>query len=150
MDNFRFDMTCEGDGALDGAIMVIWKARHCEGEGPRGQKWGATHYAIRPAEPAIKDAEKPYLDKSAKPLRLVFFNYVSTPRDHIALPFRLDAKGAADFARRWLAEADYGKEPDHDGDNGKGWRLYCEGCGHIDSEHGAIIAVTPAWAMYGK
>jgi hypothetical protein len=26
----------------------------------------------------------------------------------------------------WLEEVDYGEEPDHDGANGKGWRVYCD------------------------
>lgn len=129
---------------------LMGEERAREGEGPRGQKWGATHYAIRQPVAAIKDIEKPYLDRAAKPLRLVFFNYVGTVTDHVALPFHLDAKSAADFARRWLAEAEYGKQPDHDGDNKKGWRLYNEAWGHVDSDHGAIIAVAPSWAAYGK
>ena len=57
---------------------------------------------------------------------------------------------AADFAVGWLEHADYGREPDHGGDNGKGWRLYCEDWGHVDHDHYAFAAVQPVWAMYGK
>ena len=57
---------------------------------------------------------------------------------------------AADFAAGWLGHANYGNAPDHDGDNGKGWRLYCEGCGYVDNDHYAFAAVQPVWAMYGK
>lgn len=82
---------------------------------------------------------------------LVFFKYDA--KDIIGftkLPFKLDAAGAADFAKRWLSEQDYGGEPDHDGDNGRGWCLYTEGWGMVGSWHQSIVAVKPAWAMYGK
>lgn len=82
---------------------------------------------------------------------LVFFWYVEiTSPPLIELPFKLDSDGAADFATRWLAEQDYGREPGHDGDNVKGWRLYTEGWGGVASWNGSIVAVKPAWACYGK
>src|SRR5690349_24893058 len=43
----------------------------------------------------------------------------------------------------WLAEADYGPQPDHDGDNSKGWRIYNEAWGHVDNLWGAIVAIQP-------
>lgn len=139
MDNFRFDMTCEGSALLVAAFELVFK-------GARNS--GASHYSIR--EPQEKTEFR-----SARPRRMVFYGYGSTPpwerRDyHVALPFKMNAGQAAQFALGWLAEVDYGREPDHDGDNGKGWRLYNEGWGQVDDDHGAIIAVAPAWAMYGK
>lgn len=80
---------------------------------------------------------------------LIFYQYDSSPM-MTRLPFKLDAAGAADFASRWLAEQDYGTQPDHDGGNGKGWRLYNEAWGHVDGEYQAFVAVKPVWAMYGK
>lgn len=73
----------------------------------------------------------------------------------VAFPFKMDASGAAEFANRWLAEQDYGEEPDHDGSNGRGFRVFNEGWGHVKlmsgaTEHYAIVAVEPAWAVYGK
>lgn len=167
MDNFHFNMTCEGDQTLAAALALVWKARGLDpkpGARPGYIQPGATHYAIRPAfegerQEKPEDAPKWHrpewkYGKEPKPLRLVFYDnrYVTTieGNDQIALPFKLDAEGAADFARRWLAEADYGKQPDHDGDNGRGWRLYVEGWGHVDGHRNAIIAISPAWAMYGK
>jgi hypothetical protein len=49
----------------------------------------------------------------------------------------------------WLASADFGKQPDHDGDNEKGWHLYNESWGHVDGPY-AVFAVEPSWQMYGK
>lgn len=82
---------------------------------------------------------------------MVFF-WMECPEapGYTSLPFKMDAKGAAEFALRWLAEADYGRQPDHDGDNGKGWRLYTDSWGRIAPWHRSIAAVQPCWAEYGK
>lgn len=66
------------------------------------------------------------------------------------LPFPLDLNTSISFAWHWLTtSADYGNEPDHDGDNGKGWRVYNENWGRVGSFYG-FVAIKPAWAMYGK
>lgn len=80
--------------------------------------------------------------------RLVFF--WSDSQTATKLPFPMTLSQAADFASGWLQHADYGGQPDHDGDNGKGWRLYCENWGQIGRDPYAFAAIEPAWAMYGK
>lgn len=121
MDNFHFDLTSEGE--LVTPMMIAFQRPTQVIEG----------YLIHPEK------------------GLVFFGYLpGMPAGGVKLPFKLDPIGAADFATRWLAEQDYGKEPDHDGDNGRGWRLYNESWGSVGSWTGAFIAVKPAWAMYGK
>ena len=76
--------------------------------------------------------------------------YWSESSKAIMLPFKMTLEQAADFAYGWLEQADYGPEPDHDGDNGKGWHLYCDDWGHVDNDHYAFAAIKPVWAMYGK
>lgn len=66
------------------------------------------------------------------------------------LPFALDGPGMFEFVRSFLKTADYGRQPDHDGDNGKGWRVFVEGWGHVADSQSVVFAVQPAWAMYGK
>lgn len=66
------------------------------------------------------------------------------------LPFTLDLTGATDFAERWLAEQDYGREPDHDGDNKRGWQVYNEAWNRVGDEYSAFVAVRPMWIEYGK
>lgn len=121
MDNFHLDITSEGD-------------------------------LVRPMELAFQRPERRaegYLTHPEK--GLVFFWYLKeAPPGTVPFPFKMDHVGAADFARRWLAEQNYGPRPTHDGDNGKGWRLYNESWGSIDGCRGSFIAVKPAWAMYGK
>lgn len=67
------------------------------------------------------------------------------------LPIAMHDVLASELVWNWLQrEADYGKKPDHDGDNGKGWRVYARTWGHIGPYKRAILAVQPIWAMYGK
>jgi hypothetical protein len=124
MDNFRIDITAEGDATFTKAMEIAFT-------NSPGSKVEA--YKI--------DPEK----------GLVFFWTLGLHKEGVVgLPFKLDAVGAADFARRWLAEQDYGREPDHDGSNGKGWRIYCEQWGRVASMSGSFVAVQPSWAWYGK
>lgn len=39
---------------------------------------------------------------------------------------------------------------DHDGEDGQGWRVYCEDWGHVGNFTSAICAITPAVMWYGK
>lgn len=70
--------------------------------------------------------------------------------DMVPLPFKMDSDAIVPIVQGWLAEQDYGREPDHDGDNGQGWRVYCESWGHVNHQFEAFVAIQPAWAMYGK
>lgn len=65
----------------------------------------------------------------------------------------MDWKRAADLAWDWLQGKDdkeYQGWSDHDGSNGKGFRIYNEDWGHVGGSHYAICAVLPIWAWYGK
>lgn len=139
MDNFRIDITSRGDltRAIDLALRRDYPDRPTKVAG----------YAIFPAGPVG-------YDKVEKPQRIVF--YWTNPGENVtgfeALPslVTLDTKGIADLIQRWLDSVEYGCQPDHDGHNSKGWRLYNEKWGHVDNCSRAIFAVTPVWAMYGK
>lgn len=120
MDNYHFDMTCIGEAAFRQAMTLAFGSDKASG------------YLVKP-------------DKG------LIFTWIPRAEDGVVLfPFKMDGAGAADFALRWLNEVDYGKEPYHDGDNSRGWRLYNEAWGHVGDHHYAIIAVKPAWAMHGK
>lgn len=120
-DNFHIDITSSGD--LLPAMKIAF-------EGAAGGK----------AEAYLIDPEK----------GLVLLWHADRQAGETKFPFKMDAEGAADFARRWLAEQDYGRQPDHDGDNGKGWRLYNEAWSHVGGYSYGFVAVKPAWIMYGK
>ena len=50
------------------------------------------------------------------------------------LPFAAGQGQIAVIVQGWLDSVDCGTEPDHDGDNAKGFRLYNEGWGHVESQ----------------
>jgi hypothetical protein len=67
------------------------------------------------------------------------------------LPYEMGAVETTNFVWGWLEKnAPLGRQPDHDGDNGKGFRIYNESWGHVGGEYQAFIAITLIWAMYGK
>ena len=88
----------------------------------------------------------------ADPQRIVFYEFEAPEvKGYAPLPFAAGGEHLAFLIEGWLqAKACYGKEPEHDGDNGRGFRLYNEGWGHVDGNWQAFMAVSPAWAMYGK
>ncbi len=71
--------------------------------------------------------------------------------DACSLPFPLSAEATIPFLWNYLQTADYPPEPDHDGDNGKGFLLTTgNGWGHVEGSHYSIFMVKPEWQMYGK
>lgn len=69
----------------------------------------------------------------------------------IKLPFEMKVEDAINFAWAWLENTPCStNEPDHDGDNGKGYMVFNESWGHVFNAYEAIIGITPIWAMYGK
>ena len=89
-----------------------------------------------------------YLDD--KDNGLVFFRYDSDLM--VPFPSEQSMEDCAIIANNWLdKKAVYPPEPNHDGDNEKGWLLYCDDWGHIaDYGYHAFMAVKPIWCMYGK
>lgn len=83
---------------------------------------------------------------------LIFLRYPSSTKGmhEIPFPFSMDAEMATEFALHWLRECEYGQEPDHDGHNKKGWRLYVKDWSMVGQYWNSICAVKPQWTMYGK
>lgn len=68
----------------------------------------------------------------------------------VVFPSAIGPEEAAVFTRAWLDSEPYPPQPDHDGDNEKGFRLYRDYWGNAGGSRYAIIAVAPCWAMFGK
>lgn len=140
------DVTSEGDEALGLAIRLAWP-------GASGGK--ATHYkavglaekTLYYGEPAHRHSTTVHELSTGVPTLILLWH---GERDALALPYPLELGDAIQFVAGWLRNAPFGKEPDHDGSNGKGWRVFTEDWGHVAGHHCAILAVQPAWAMYGK
>jgi hypothetical protein len=148
MDNRTIDVVSEDVADIALAMRLIW---------PNAQGGKATHYYITKYSLETKYVPGPHgiaghwtrlkQDEGGIPTLVLLWceEHHETP-----LPFFLDLEGSIQFVKKWLEVVDYGKQPDHDGDNKRGWRLFTEEWGHVAKHHGAIVAVQPAWAMYGK
>lgn len=121
MDNFHIDITSRGIDPLKSALSLCGHKK-------------VSGYRVE--------------ETKGKP-RMIFY-WASSP-NAAPFPFEMPIDQAAQFAQAWLdGGAEYGREPDHDGHNEKGFRLYCEDWGHVAGEWQAFVAIEPAWAMYGK
>lgn len=146
MDNRTIDVTSEGKSALALALALIWA------NAPGGK---ATHYKevnlVRQTryvgEPTSSHYTSLKENPAGTPTLILLWSH---ERDAQPLPEPLDHLAAVKFAKAWLKKANYGREPGHDGSNGKGWRVFTEDWGHVADHYYAIVGIQPAWAMYGK
>lgn len=132
-------------GEFDAAFDLAWRVCRV------GR--AATHYRIFP--PDAEEADS--LGWNAG--RIGVFGqslcfYWSTPEEEQGaqeLPYAMDVQSAREFARGWLRTAEYGREPDHDGSNVKGFGITSGGAwGHFRGSHYSMFAVTAEWIMHGK
>lgn len=156
MDNRIISIQSEGRAAFDLAVQLLFD--NCPGK-------KATHYYEHPTagfillwhEDTFESAVK---GESAK-------TKDGFPGVHLAdckcsyclrvpankLPYPMAWKEAADLAWGWLLnqpKEKYQEYLDHDGSNGKGFRVYNEDWGHVAKSHYAFLGVLPVWAWYGK
>lgn len=83
--------------------------------------------------------------------KLVFAWHENAGKDFTKLLVPLTAETAVDVVLEWLkTEGEYDSQPDHDGDNGRSFRIYNGSWGYIDHNQYTFVAIEPRWAMYGK
>lgn len=146
MDNRQIDITSEGSKALTLVLTLLWD--NCPGR-------KATHYKVAKYEykadyygnPTDRHYEKTVESEEGKQTLILLWH---AENGALPLPYPLDLDDAIKFVEGWLKNADYKDEPDHDGDNGKGWRVFNEQWGYVAGHNYAILGVQPVWAMYGK
>ena len=125
MDNHRIDLTWKGEERFKNILGLLAQAH-----GGRRKDKNFTHYSADPDYGLIL-----YWADSSRAEKL---------------PGPMDAAQLVDFAWEWLQKQDFGKQPDHDGSNSKGWRIFNEAWGHVKGEWAAFCAIQPIWAMHGK
>ena len=135
MNNFNVDITSRGD--IEPALALAFSKRGT-----------AVGFSIQEVD--RKEDVTSWTPKILREKRLVFFWAEPNKTEGFRPLTEFGSATAAEIAQKWLDHVDYGPEPDHDGSNGKGWRIYNETWGYVGHEWAAIIAVTPRWAMYGK
>ena len=150
MDNRTIDIVSEGDEDLQAALKLIWR------NAPGGK---AKYYRVVNLRKEIRYYGEPETTHHFEDLKehengeqtlILYWYQPSESQKAEKLPFEMDLEDAYNFVKGWLKSADRGMEPDHDGSNHCGWRVFTESWGHVAGSHSAICGIQPAWAMYGK
>lgn len=166
-DNFKVEVRSEGRKHFEAAVRLAWcapggKATHyltpipagpCIGCCGSGKQYGSSMVAEERTSVEYRCKSCGGKGKVEPKSGMVLFWH----EDHlhqvksVALPFPLGVDAAVDFLWAWMENADFGKEPDHDGDNGKGFIVTTgDFWGHVEGSHYAFLGVYPDWQMYGK
>lgn len=140
-DNFHFDLT---DVPLTLCLQVAFGPTPMFGKGCTAIGWAEV-----PAQADHSVPSKTWGAGKDTPLRLVLFRY---PNDAMQpFPSPMTAEQVQPMVEAWLAQATYGPEPDHDGSNEKGWRVYNEEWTHVATfRTSAFVAIEPIWLLHGK
>jgi hypothetical protein len=123
-DNLFFEIRSCGKKPLECAVQIAY-------DGASGGK--ATHYVEREVD-------------GVSTLILLWHE----ERGAIKLPFPLTVDKAADFVQGWLDNCPKPKEPDHDGDNNPGFRIFVDSWGQVNDWTYSFMGVEFHWQMYGK
>lgn len=140
MDNFGLDVLAERRESFDLAMELAF--RH---NAPGGK---STHWVVAAPEPSTQELH--VADWSGRVEIVTLVLLWSSATGATPHPYEMSMSQSAEFAWGWLQAQDYGREPDHDGSNGRGFRVFVEDWGHVMGIHYAVVGVQPAWAMYGK
>lgn len=135
-DNFHFDLT---DVPMGLCLQVAF-----------GRYRKAIGWSEEPLTPGVGPDATPSgvwgARQATKRLVLFWADHPTMTR----FPAQMNATQAEPFILAWLGEAAYGREPDHDGDNSKGFRIYNEDWGHAAGHWEAFMSVEPIWLLHGK
>lgn len=141
MDNFKLDVVSAGREQFERAISIAM-----------GHHGSATHYAVIDHKADVNE----WVGGSGNRKTLVLFwtNDAGSPLKPVPFPCKMRGPALVEFLWHWLEtiweESPPGDEPDHDGSNSHGWRVFNEAWGHVASSHYAFLGVQPVWAMHGK
>ena len=124
-DNFHFNICSDSRTHFDMAVEIGFA-------GAAGGK--AYSYKISPEKGIILSWQKEGLKDG-----------------YMILSYPLTSETAKNFLWDLLKSIEFSeKQPDHDGDNEKGFRIYNESWSRVDGNFYAFMAVRPEWQMYGK
>lgn len=141
MDNFKIDVVSSKYETFALAMDIALK------------HWRAvSHYAVIDYK---AESVNEWLDKPEKRKTMLLFWHDDEsfkPRP-TPLPYKMKDEVLVSFVWHWLEdywENDPHSEPDHDGSNSHGWRVFNEEWGHVAGSHYGVVGVQPVWAMHGK
>lgn len=137
-DNFHFDMTGVD---LAAALGIAFRGA------PGGTATGWAVMAL--AEDVVTDRRN-WKGAPGTQRLVLFWGPPSSTKAATPLPAPLGVDAAVPFVQAWLDNAKVGSEPNHDGSNSMGWRVYNEDWGHVARDPYAFAAIEPVWLMHGK
>jgi hypothetical protein len=141
-DNFQFDITAwKGHHDFDMLAHCLKLAF--------GNNKNATHWSQEAGVMAPVECGRSFAMWKTPP-KLILHWYAAGEPNLTPFLSPVGWEAATVSVKAWLDVQDYANEPDHDGDNSKGWRIFNEAWGHIGTYRGAICAIEPAWLMHGK
>lgn len=162
MDNPRLIIVSKGLGNFERAMRLAFVLDGYENHPSKAKWWGLwtpkTEQEVQAEKyPCYKQSPCTELGVVETAPFLVLYSYASgehegkvDPKLYTKLPYEMETEAATVFAWGWLQQQEWKNEPDHDGSNSKGFCLWNDVWGHVAGQHGAIIAIGPAWAMHGK
>ncbi len=141
MRPWEYEIEGEGDGPLRNILEYVAAADWSD-------KFSVTHYDVC----TLKDGKYGF-ERGPEGIPTLLMGTARSTRtvtDTLtALAYPHDSEAVYEFVRRWLQHADPGPEPDTDGSNSKGWKIFtaphAQGSGCY-----ASLAVQPCWITYGK
>ena len=145
MDNKQIDIISEGNDDLKSTLKLIWgdsKTKVIQYMYTRLKT--ETSYFGDPVDSHYTSSQ---ISAKGVPI-LILFKWDAT--NAMKLPYPMDLDDSFSFIKGWLKNVDYGQEPDHDGTNNHGWRVFTERWGNVAGYSSAMVGIQPAWAMYGK
>lgn len=132
MDNFAVHVTARDPETFRSAFRLAFQH----------DKRVAICYAIKPL------AQVNWMFKCDVPAMVLYW---ADCDGSLLLPYKMDVEAAMKFVEGWLATVEYPEQPDHDGDNEKGFILSTgDFWGHVEGHWQSILAVQPCWALLGK
>lgn len=142
-DNFRFSVTAwEGHYDPGSNVNPLRLALALPFLNCRPVQWWVCLLTAEPEHTRRKDVIRKYP-------RLLFFDGAGIPsgfkpEEAQAFPCPLNADEVEPLIRAWLRGCEYPPEPDHDGDNVKGWTV------SNGERYDMAFAIEPTWMTQGK
>lgn len=139
MDNFGVHVTARDPETFKAAFRLAFN--------PPGRK--ATHYKFDKIPKSELGEAHTIGMMQSKANGMILYGAMESGSTR--LPYEMDVEQALVFAEGWLKHAAYEPQPDHDGDNVKGFQITTGNFwGHVNGSHCSILAIMPCWALLGK
>jgi hypothetical protein len=147
MDNFNLDVTARDRETLIDALNIVFSHHSvCVGYTVQDDPEGGQRMILLWNNPVVA--------KSYEATAFFPFPVRAKPgRDDVGRDlskFQSRVPWLAELIEGWLAVTEYGKEPSHDGDNVKGFRLFTDRLGEVAGHRYAMCIIEPEWAWLGK